>query len=55
MVGKKCQEQLQAKSSSISPSTTDDNNDLPPGFRPIIDVSRIPQIKWKCPPSVMTC
>ncbi|KAG4993613.1 Zinc finger CCCH domain-containing protein 30 [Glycine max] len=53
MVGKKCQEQLQAKSSSISPSTTDDNNDLPPGFRPIIDVSRIPQIKWKCPPSVV--
>ncbi|KAK7360170.1 hypothetical protein VNO77_02151 [Canavalia gladiata] len=56
-VGQKSQDHLQAKTSSILHSSTSEPNDLPPGFesshflnQPKVEFSRIPQIKWKCPP-----
>ncbi|XP_057449286.1 zinc finger CCCH domain-containing protein 6-like [Lotus japonicus] len=57
-VGKKSQDHLQAKTSPMLPSSTNEcDDDLPPGFeanhflrQSNTELSNIPQIKWKCPP-----
>lgn len=59
-VGKKSQDHLQAKTSPMLPSSTNEcDDDLPPGFeanhflrQSNTELSNIPQIKWKCPPLV---
>ncbi|KAF7828950.1 zinc finger CCCH domain-containing protein 6-like [Senna tora] len=56
-VGQKSQDHLQAKTSSILPSSTNETYDLPPGFegnhflnQSKCELSHISQIKWKAPP-----
>ncbi|RDX61673.1 Zinc finger CCCH domain-containing protein 30, partial [Mucuna pruriens] len=56
-VNKKSQDHLQARALSIRPSTTNEYDDLPPGFegkhfqnQPKAELSHISQIKWQCPP-----
>ncbi|CAL0331905.1 unnamed protein product [Lupinus luteus] len=56
-VGQKSQENLQAKTLTMLPSSTNENNDLPPGFEGnyFLNLSKakfshIPQIKWECAP-----
>ncbi|CAL0314473.1 unnamed protein product [Lupinus luteus] len=56
-VGHYSKNTLQAKTSAMLPSSTDDSNDLPPGFednyflnKSKADISHIPQIKWECAP-----
>ncbi|KAI4327711.1 hypothetical protein L6164_020139 [Bauhinia variegata] len=56
-VGQKFQDHLQAKASFMLHSSPNEPNDLPPGFegnhfvnQSKDELSRIPQIKWKCPP-----
>lgn len=56
-VGLKSQDHLQAKTSSMLPSSTNEYIDLPPGFednhfrnQSKAELSHISQIKWECPP-----
>ncbi|OIV94832.1 hypothetical protein TanjilG_22029 [Lupinus angustifolius] len=56
-VGQKSQENLQAKTLTMLPSSTNEYNDLPPGFegnyfliQSKAKFSHIPQIKWECAP-----
>ncbi|KAL1316523.1 zinc finger CCCH domain-containing protein 30 isoform X2 [Arachis ipaensis] len=56
-VGLKSQDHLQAKTSSMLPSSTNEHMDLPPGFednhflnQPKVELSRISPIKWERPP-----
>ncbi|KAE9606649.1 hypothetical protein Lal_00025976 [Lupinus albus] len=58
-VGQKSQENLQAKTLTMLPSSTNEYNDLPPGFegnyflnQSKAEFSHIPQIKWECAPQV---
>ncbi|OIV92689.1 hypothetical protein TanjilG_18040 [Lupinus angustifolius] len=56
-VGHYSQNTLQAKTLTMFPSSTNDCNDLPPGFegnyflsKSKADISHIPQVKWECAP-----
>lgn len=61
--GLSAQDHLQAKDSwtmHASSGSTSDDSPLPPGFesvhnqnRPKTDISKIPLIRWKCPPKVL--